>query len=302
MQCSRFMRTRLSRHSSTATLPVSSSVTVVSGASRGIGLEFVSQYLQSDNSAEVVALSRSKSSALVELEKKYPHRLQHICCDLERDESITAAGIAIKEVLNGKPVTTLLNVAAILGTNTPTEPGPERSMRMLEGDWMRRSFQINSIGPALLTQQIIPLLKKPSGAANKDLAPGSRIVNISARVGSISDNKLGGWYSYRMSKAALNMFTKTLSIEVFKQGCAVISLHPGTTDTGLSKHFTKNKQYEVVAGTKEQPVSNSVTSGSSAGKLFTTEYSVSCMRQVIQQLQMADSGKCFAYDGTVIPY
>ncbi len=111
--------------------------------------------------------------------------------------------------------------------------------------------------------------------------PTSRIVNISARVGSISDNHLGGWYSYRISKAALNMFTKTLSIEMKKHQCCVISLHPGTTDTDLSKPFQKNVK----------PI-----------KLFSTSYSVEQMLNVISTLDMSKSGKFYGYDGSEIEF
>lgn len=129
-----------------------------------------------------------------------------------------------------------------------------------------------------LTKRLVPLLKQ-------NRLPGKMqpaiIVNMSARVGSISDNHLGGWYSYRMSKAAMNMFTKTLSLEVKRSGVAVISLHPGTTDTDLSRPFQKN--------VKE-------------AKLFTVEKSVGHMLQVIRGITLQDTGKFYAYDGTEIPY
>lgn len=129
----------------------------------------------------------------------------------------------------------------------------------------------------MLTQALVPLLRIPAttSAGNKSI-----IVNLSARVGSISDNRLGGWYSYRMSKAALNMFTKTLAVEL-KASSKVISIHPGTTDTDLSKPFQRNVK---------------------ADKLFTVEYSVRAMLEVIGKLESNDTGKFFAYDGTEIPY
>mmetsp|Transcript_764 Transcript_764/g.1031 ORF Transcript_764/g.1031 Transcript_764/m.1031 type:complete len:131 (+) Transcript_764:3-395(+) len=130
-----------------------------------------------------------------------------------------------------------------------------------------------------MTKALFPLLSHRN-SPNKDL-PHSKVVNLSARVGSISDNRLGGWYSYRMSKTALNMFTKTLSVESKRDKVIVISCHPGTTDTDLSKPFQKNIQRD---------------------KLFSVESSVSMMLEVIWKLQPNDSGKFFAYDGSEIPY
>lgn len=136
----------------------------------------------------------------------------------------------------------------------------------------------------MVTQALIPLMKqssthtKSSECGVDDL---SRIVNVSARVGSITDNSLGGWYSYRMSKAALNMFTKTCSVELRRHNCVVLSIHPGTTDTDLSIPFQKNVL---------------------PGKLFPVEYSVSCMLDVIWESTLAETGNFFAYDGTKIPF
>ena len=128
----------------------------------------------------------------------------------------------------------------------------------------------------MMTQALLPLLKN---AKINDQC--TKIINLSARVGSISDNKLGGWYSYRLSKAAMNMFTKTLSIEVKRHNCMVLSLHPGTTETDLSKPFLKNVKPE---------------------KLFTVSYSVDSMLNVIWNSKLEDSGKFLAYDGSEIVY
>ena len=106
---------------------------------------------------------------------------------------------------------------------------------------------------------------------------------ISARVGSISDNHLGGWYAYRASKAALNQLMRTLSIELARANPAacVATLHPGTVDTELSKPFQGNVP---------------------AGKLFTATDSAERLWRVLDGLGPDDSGRLFAYDGSVIPY
>jgi NAD(P)-dependent dehydrogenase (short-subunit alcohol dehydrogenase family) len=98
-------------------------------------------------------------------------------------------------------------------------------------------LQINTIGPMLMAKHFAPQLLRRGEA--------TMFASISARVGSIGDNVMGGWYSYRASKAAQNQFTKTLSIELqrrSKGGCAVIGLHPGTVRTALSAPFAKNVQ------------------------------------------------------------
>ena len=137
---------------------------------------------------------------------------------------------------------------------------------------------MNLIGHVMVTQALLPLMQRSSHSEEKS---PSKVVNISARVGSIDDNKLGGWYSYRMSKAALNMFTKTCAIEMKRHNCIVISMHPGTTDTQLSVPFQKN----VIPS-----------------KLFPVEYSVCKMLEVIWSTDMAGSGKFLAYDGSEIPF
>ena len=115
-----------------------------------------------------------------------------------------------------------------------------------------------------------------------DIQELSKVINLSARVGSITDNGLGGWYSYRMSKAALNMFTKTSSVELKRSNILTMSIHPGTTDTDLSIPFQKNVQ---------------------PNKLFTVDYSVGKMLDVIwSKTSLLETGKFFAYDGTEIPW
>ena len=155
----------------------------------------------------------------------------------------------------------LFNVAGILGDGTTT-PGPERSLANIERDWMEKTMAVNVIGPTMLTKALSPLMRttgrrsvkmnvKLEGSDEEDSynpldidLPTDRsptvIVNLSARVGSISDNGLGGWYSYRISKAALNQSTRTMGLELKRQGTWIVALHPGTTDTDLSKPFQKN--------------------------------------------------------------
>ena len=115
------------------------------------------------------------------------------------------------------------------------------------------------------------------------IAKNGKLAFLSARVGSISDNRLGGWYSYRMAKAALNMAIKTASVELARsnKGLCVFAFHPGTTDTRLSKPFQRNVP---------------------ANKLFTAEFSAECLIGLMFKVSESDSGKFFAWDGQEIAW
>jgi len=111
--------------------------------------------------------------------------------------------------------------------------GPERSLRDLDPDHMSKAFLINAIGPAILMRHILPLLPRDGRSV---------FATLSARVGSISDNRLGGWHSYRASKAALNQLVRGASIELGRRSkeAVCVALHPGTVDTPLSQPFSKS--------------------------------------------------------------
>jgi NAD(P)-dependent dehydrogenase (short-subunit alcohol dehydrogenase family) len=151
---------------------------------------------------------------------------------------------------------------------------PEKRLADLSADALARAFAVNAIGPLLVARHFEPLL-----------AHGERAVfaSLSARVGSIEDNRLGGWYAYRASKAAQNQFTRTLAVEWARSRRNVIcvALHPGTTDTDLSRPFQGNVP---------------------AGKLFEVDYAVTQLLQVIDRLQPADSGQFLAWNGDRIPW
>lgn len=149
---------------------------------------------------------------------------------------------------------------------------PEKSLRELSADNFRHFFEINTIIPALIAKNFLPKLNKDNRSV---------FVALSARVGSISDNKLGGWYSYRASKAALNMIIKTSSIEIARSNtnAVIVGMHPGTVDSNLSKPFQSNIPNE---------------------KVFTPNFSAKKIIEVIQELTPKQSGKCFAWDGKEI--
>jgi len=151
---------------------------------------------------------------------------------------------------------------------------PEKSLRDVNASNFMNSYLVNAVGPALIAKHFSLKMNRNSKSV---------FSAISARVSSISDNHLGGWYAYRASKAALNQIIKTTSIEVgrrFKQA-VVIGLHPGTVDTDLSEPFKSNV---------------------AEGKLFTTKYASECLLKIINDIEPKDSGKLIAWDGEEITY
>jgi len=207
--------------------------------------------------AEVHAFSRNAGSSE---SKVYHHR-----CNTTDQDSIESAFRSV-----GGPFHVVLNATGLLHGDGLK---PEKSWQHLDAEQMAQIFQVNTIGPVLVAKAALPLLAKDEKAV---------FAAISARVGSIGDNRLGGWLTYRASKAALNQALKTLSIELRRKHpeAICVGLHPGTVDTGLSKPFQ---------------------GGVPEGKLFTPEYSAGSMLDVIDKLNAQSSGKCFAYDGSEIP-
>ena len=151
--------------------------------------------------------------------------------------------------------------------------GPERSFKRLDAATMAEVLRINTIGPALVAKHMLPLLPRDRRCV---------FAALSARVGSIGDNALGGWHSYRASKAALNMLLKNFAIELGRthDEAMVVGLHPGTVDTALSEPFQ---------------------SGLPEGQLTTPEDAASNLLAVIDALGPDDSGKVFDWKGERIP-
>ncbi len=149
---------------------------------------------------------------------------------------------------------------------------PEKSLKDLSAEKFLHIFEANAIVPALVAKHFLPKL-------NSDKP--SRFAAFSARVGSLSDNQLGGWYSYRASKAALNMIIKNAAIEIGRRnkGAVIVGLHPGTVDSNLSKPFQANVPAE---------------------KLFSPDYAAHKLLSVLENLTPEKSGKCFAWDGKEI--
>lgn len=151
--------------------------------------------------------------------------------------------------------------------------GPEKTIRRFDPEQFLNSMALNCLPTLTLAKYAGPLLKK---------SPSSFFTSLSARVGSIGDNRSGGWYSYRTSKAALNMAIKNIAIEWGRTmpRCTVAGLHPGTVETPLSKPFVKENQ----------------------PGLFTPEDSAQYLKAVLDQLTPEQTGQLFAWDGQVIPW
>jgi len=243
---------------------------LVVGANRGIGLGFVQNLLQGDRVGRVYATYRNLASAeLTTLQEQHPQRLSLISMDITDESQITQGIAQIQHQVNKLHL--LLYCVGFLYEGSIQ---PEKSLQQIRAEHLLRYFQVNSIGAVLLAKHVLPLLKH-----------GDRSVFacISAKVGSIGDNHLGGWYGYRASKAALNMFVRTTAIEYSRKSprTLVVVLHPGTTDTRLS-----------------QPFQRSV----SPDKLFSVERSVTQLLKVIEGLQPNDSGQFFSWDGSRLPW
>lgn len=225
---------------------------VVIGASGGIGAALVEALTDEGGFDTVHALSRSASGDA------------HI--DLTDEASIAAAA---ERIARGAPPTLVIVATGLLHDGAR---GPEKSLRDIDPDWLARNFAVNAIGPALVAKHVLPLTPRTG-----------RIVfaALSARVGSISDNRLGGWYGYRAAKTALNQLIRTIAIEDKRRNSSgiVVGLHPGTVDTALSKPFQANVQ---------------------PGHLFAPGRAAVQLLDVIDGLRAPDSGKVFAWDGVEI--
>ena len=198
-----------------------------------------------------------------------PINKSDIYLDLENDYSYTSLENQVS--LFTKPLRLVFNTSGFLHSN---HVKPEKRLSHLNRSSIVKSFSINSIAPILIAKTIEKFIRP-------DL-PFS-FASLSARVGSIGDNKLGGWYSYRASKAAQNQFLKTLSIEWRRKfPLSVVSiLHPGTCDTKLSKPFQSTVP---------------------KGKLFTPYQSSEYLINIISDQKPLDSGKFLAWDRSIIPW
>lgn len=244
---------------------------LIIGASQGIGLGFVKKLLADSRINKVYATYRQLESAqeLIALKNQYADKLSCLSVDITEESQIAAAISEIQAGVNKLHL--VINCVGILHDDTFQ---PEKSLRQINSQNLLRYFQVNSIASILLAKHLLPLFRH---------SEPSVFASISAKLASIGDNKIGGWYGYRASKTALNMFMRTAAIEYGRSSphTLIVTLHPGTTDTQLSRPFQKNVPPE---------------------KLFSIEHCVEQLLTVIEQLKEGDSGEFFSWDGNKLPW
>lgn len=233
------------------------------GASGGLGSAFVNLFAD-DPSNTVYAFSRSK----IKNESAHAH-----LTNIYRGRIDFADELSIKQAAEQSTKTARLDcVVVATGILHDTGMMPEKSLHDLSAENFERSFLANTIGPALVAKHFLPKIQHKQRTV---------FAALSARVGSISDNRLGGWYAYRASKCALNMIIKNAAIEMSRHNkqAIIVALHPGTVDSKLSQPFQANIPDQ---------------------KLFTPAFAAAKLLQVLNNLTPQHSGQCLAWDGQVI--
>jgi NAD(P)-dependent dehydrogenase (short-subunit alcohol dehydrogenase family) len=229
-------------------------IAVVIGATGGIGAALIERVGQGAGFSKAIGISRSTEPAL----------------DLLDEGSIEALAERLRDKeLQGKELRLVIDATGFLHDK---ERKPERSWKNLDPQAMAYSYAINAIGPALLMKHLLPLLPRQGKSV---------FATLSAKVGSIGDNRLGGWYSYRAAKAALNQITRSASIELGRRwpDAICVALHPGTVQTPLTTPFAKSG---LDVQTPEQAARN--------------------LLGVIDGLSLKDSGQFFDYNGSRLPW
>jgi NAD(P)-dependent dehydrogenase (short-subunit alcohol dehydrogenase family) len=228
---------------------------LITGANRGIGLEFCRQYAA--DGWRVLACSRypEKSDVLNKLAAQYPELIKIHALDVADHVQIER----LAQVLGDESIDLLINNAGIY-------PDPDKSGfgHTNYAEWVQ-AFRTNTMAPLKMAETFTTQIAR---------SQQKTIVNITSKMGSIADNSGGGSYLYRSSKAALNMVVKSLAIDLKPLGIIAVVFHPGWVKTDMG----------------------------GANALISAEQSVSGMRQVIDGLAIADSGKFFGYDGQVISW
>ncbi|MEJ2383673.1 MAG: CIA30 family protein [Xanthomonadales bacterium] len=244
---------------------------LVIGANRGIGLALTAAQLADRHVRRVVATHRggADTSELERLGAQHDGRLVLQELDATRADDLEAFAAALRKLDGG--IDLAIHAAGLLHDGNLQ---PEKTVGQCAPDALQRLFAVNAIAPLMTARAVL-------GAQSRS-APFV-FAAISAMVGSIGDNRLGGWYGYRASKAALNQFMRTLANEcrVRHPNAAIVSIHPGTTDTALSRPFQRNIEQ---------------------GKLYTPEQTAKRILAVLEPLGPTDSGRFFHWDGSEIPW
>lgn len=236
--------------------------TLIIGASGGIGAALCKEALADDNVSRLLATSRDPDR-LPAHDKLLP-----VALDLCSTQSMTNA---VQKVRADVDHIDRLIIAS--GFLHDAQHSPEKALRELDGETLQRVLQINALGPMLVFAALEPLLKQ---------ATAPKVLFLSAQVGSIGDNRLGGWYGYRMAKAALNQGVRTAAIEAgrWRNDASLVAVHPGTTATALSEPFLARRQ----------------------GQVQTPQACAALIWQLADQLEAASSGSFLRADGGELPW
>lgn len=226
----------------------------ITGASRGLGLELVRQLLNRGDSVEAGVRAPSGARHLQELTRGAEGRLRLHALDISDPGSVDAFAAAVGQA---RPLDVLINNAGVYGK--------DEALEELDYESMAHTFAINTLGPLRLTVALLPALRRGSAR---------RIIHISSLMGSIGDNRMGGAYAYRISKAALNMVMRNMHVELHAEGFVTVALHPGWVRTDM--------------GGPQAPLR--------------PEQSVRGMLDVIDRLRAEDGGRFFNHEGTELPW
>jgi len=224
---------------------------VITGANRGIGLGLTKEFLKLGWS--VTAIVRKQSAELKEAALEFKQRFNLVLGDVSDDNSISQAA----QSLSGKTIDVLVNNAGVL------EGSDQQGLQAANTQDLLHSFNVNAIGPLRVTRALLPHLQKSSSPV---------VANITSKMGSIQDNTSGGYYGYRMSKAALNMFHRSFSHDFPK--VITLTLHPGWVQTDM--------------GGKQAPL--------------TVQESVQGLTRILTTASLAVRGKFLNYDGSELPW
>jgi len=222
---------------------------IVIGASGGIGAALLARLKADPRCAIALPLSRSRDGL-----------------DITEETTVREAAARLEDQRGSFDL--IFNATGALVVDGA---GPEKSIRAIDADLMAKQFAVNAIGPALLLKYFTPLLQRDRRSV---------FASLSARVGSIGDNRLGGWISYRAAKAAQNQIIRTAAIEIARTNrqAIIVALHPGTVDTDLSQPFSKGRDR------------------------FTPDHSAVRLLETINGLDESQTGRFFAHDGSTIEW
>jgi NAD(P)-dependent dehydrogenase (short-subunit alcohol dehydrogenase family) len=223
----------------------------ITGANRGIGLGFTKEFLRRGWTVAATCRTPDEATELQALQREYGTQLLLIACDVTSGDSVREMARTVEKQLPALDI--VLNNAGVL-------PEDDHSIGTMQEDVLLSTFDINVAGPVRVTQVLLPLVRR--GTEKK-------IIHLSTEMASIGANRRGGSYSYRISKAALNMFMKNLALELRDEGIVSMALHPGWAQTDM--------------GGARAPVP--------------VDVSIRGMMGLIEKATLQESGRVFDYEG-----